>query len=154
VTEVTEIAGDGAALARPGAHDDAKWTNRTGEDSAPVLFSVMPSLCFHIVFLAKRTDWTDLTGITVGCSVRTATSSILRRLPHDAAAARDAAAVAIPALSQSQQFQRADRAIAEAAPLDRGYNSTQPRQVACTSLLPDAQNRSGWVYGILAGAAP
>jgi hypothetical protein len=50
--------------------DGAKWTVRIGEDSAPVLFSVVPSLCFHIVFLGKwtdRTDRTDRTGITSGC---------------------------------------------------------------------------------------
>jgi hypothetical protein len=125
--------------------DGAKWTDWTGEDSAPVRFAVVPNPCFHSVFLAKWTDWTDRTGIagwrcldrapewrkvdrsdrrgqrpgpvaggakslfpycflgkwtdwtdrtgiTVGCSVRTAASCISWRQPHDAAATRHAAA--------------------------------------------------------------
>jgi hypothetical protein len=102
---------DRAAFFIERAQNDAKWTDRTGEDSAPVLFSVVPSLCFHTVFLAKRTDWTDVTGITAGCSGRTAAPGIFRvshtMLQRQGMQPR----IANPALSQSQQFQRADRAI-------------------------------------------
>jgi len=116
------LPGGGASTARP---DGAKWTDRTEKDSAPVLFSVVPSLCFHIVFLGKWTDRTDWTGITGGCSARTAASCI-SRMSHTMRQRHDMQPrIAIPALSQSQQFQRAERAICEPAPLDRAYNSTK-----------------------------
>jgi len=87
--------------------DDAKWTDRTGEDRAPVLFPVVPSLCFHTVFLAKRTDWTDWTGIAGGCSVRigSACTSSHEGTRHGsnkhAAAGRDPSAFAVSTISKS-----------------------------------------------------
>jgi hypothetical protein len=84
VTEVAEIAGIAGrrcVFSSSGHHDGAKRTDRTEEDSAPVLFAVVPSLCFHIVFLAEWTDWTDRTGITSGRGVRTAASCISSREP-------------------------------------------------------------------------
>jgi hypothetical protein len=127
-----------------GCQDDAKWTDRTGSDIAPVLFSVVPSLCFHFVFLAKRTDWTDRTGIAVGCSVRTTPSCFSSREPHMRQQQRMQPHIAIPALSQSQQFQKSGSVdLRQAAPLDRAYNSMQPQPGPHTSLLPGAQSRPG-----------
>jgi len=137
VTKVTGIAGRRCVLNRA----DARMTqigpigpDRTLPRSDCRWFQVFVSMLF---FLGKWTDWTDGTGITVGCSVRTATSCISSREHTMRQRQGTQRRIANPALHSLNNFKERTERLAKARhSIAPKIARKPPGQVACTSPLP------------------